>query len=85
MNNIVSANLLKTRGISAVRKVTAGGTEAVITVRGRKEYVILPLESYNRLRECELEIALREAREDIRKGKYVRESVEKHMRRIKRA
>ncbi len=82
LNNIISANELKTKGVSALRSLTADGSEAIITVRGKAKYVVLPTESYNHLRECELESALAEVQNDIKKGKYIEESVEKHIKRI---
>ena len=84
MNNTITANELKTKGVSLINKVTSEGAEALITVRGKTEYVILPIKTYNHLRECELEVALLESRHDIKKGKYIEESVEKHIKRITR-
>jgi len=82
LNNVITANDLKTKGISALKNLTADGFEVIITVRGKAKYVVLPTESYNRLRECELEVALAEVQKDMKKGKYIEESVEKHIKRI---
>ncbi len=82
LNNIITANELKTKGVSALKNLTADGYEVIITIRGKARYVVLPTETYNRLRECELEAALTEVQNDIKKGKYVEESVEKHIKRI---
>lgn len=82
MNNIISANELKTKGISVINRITYDGSEAIITVRGKTEFVILPIRTYNRLRDYELEMALQEARNNIKKGKYIEESVDKHIKRI---
>ena len=82
MNNIITANELKTKGISAINKITNTGDEAIITVRGKTEYIILPIKAYNHFRECELEIALQESRNDIKKGKFIKEPVNKHIKRI---
>jgi len=56
----------------------------IVTVRGTSKYVILPIEKYNYLRECELEAALLETKRDIKEGKIIKESVEKHIKRITR-
>ena len=80
----ISANELKTKGISAIEKATAGNAEAIITVRGEQRFVVLPLETYHHLRECELEAALAEAKRDIKKKHYHQETVDKHIARINR-
>ena len=82
MNNIITANELKTKGVSALNKMSQEEAEVLLTVHGRTEYVILPIKTYNHLRECELEIALQETQNDIKKGNYISESVEKHIKRI---
>ncbi|MFH0921142.1 MAG: prevent-host-death protein [Fibrobacterota bacterium] len=84
MSNVVSANELKTRGVSAITRATANGEEAIITVRNKTTYVVLLIEKYNQLRECELEAAIRETRADIKNGRFHIESMKKHMKRIRR-
>lgn len=84
MDYTITANELKTRGVSAIKEITANYSEAVITVRGESRYVVIPIESYNRLRECELETAIIESKRDIRNGRYIQESVEDHIKRLKR-
>lgn len=78
----VTANELKTRGISAVEEHLEAGEEVVISVRGKDKYVLISLVKYDELRECELESALREARADYDAGRFVTESVEDHLRRV---
>lgn len=80
--NSITANELKTRGISIVEERLEGQEEVVISVRGRDKYVVMSLEKYGQLRELELESALREARADYDAGKVVSESVEDHLRRV---
>ena len=82
MNNIITANDLKTRGVSAINEATSDGNEAIITVRGKNLYVVIPIEAYNHLRECELEAALFESENDLKNGKYITESVKEHIKRI---
>ncbi|PKL38318.1 MAG: prevent-host-death protein [Spirochaetae bacterium HGW-Spirochaetae-1] len=84
MTLTITANDLKTKGISILNEETSEGDEVIITVRGKNKYVILPMEKYNYLRECELEAALHESRKDIKEGKVFKESVEKHIKRITR-
>jgi hypothetical protein len=82
MENTISANELKTKGVSRLDEITASGGEAIISVRGKNRYVVLTLEQYSHLRECELEAALVETRKDLKEGNIVEESVEDHLNRI---
>ena len=82
MENVVTANELKTKGISRIDEIIANGDEAIISVRGKQRYVILTLEQYNYFRECELEAALSETHRDIDRGDTIQESVEQHIQRI---
>jgi PHD/YefM family antitoxin component YafN of YafNO toxin-antitoxin module len=52
----VTANELKTKGVSAVEDRLKIEGEVIITVRGRHKYVVMSLEKYSRLREYELVI-----------------------------
>ena len=81
MNNI-TANELKTKGVSAVESALKSDEEAIITVRGKDKYVIIDMNKYNKLRDYELEIALLEAKSDVAKGRVKRESVAAHMERV---
>ncbi len=78
----ITANDLKTKGVSVVEAALQQDGEAVITVRGDRKYVVLNFNTYNKLREYELEIALQEARSDIESGNYKIESVDEHMNRL---
>ncbi len=78
----LDANDLKTKGISAVEARLKVDEEVVISVRGQDSYVIMDLEKYNKLRECELVVVAQEAKADISAERFVTESVGDHMRRI---
>ncbi len=82
MSNIITANDLKTRGVSAIDMVVEESEEAVVTVRGKNKYVVIPIEKYNYYRECELEAAINETRKELEQGKYVAETVDEHIKRI---
>lgn len=84
MAQTITANELKTKGVTILNDETADGTEVIITVRGKNKFVVLPIEKYNYLRECELEAALLESKRDFKEGKFIKESVEKHIKRITR-
>ncbi len=82
MKNTITANELKTQGVSLIDKVTSSVGEAVISVHGKTKYVILTIEEYNHLRECELENAIQESKKELKAGKIIEESVEDHIKRI---
>lgn len=84
MNQIITANDLKTRGVAAISDAVSNSDEVFVTVRGKNRYVVIPIEKYNYLRECELEAALNETQRDMKNGKYFQESIEKHIKRISR-
>ena len=48
-------------------------------MRGELRFVVIEADAYQRLRECELEIALQEARADLASGRVVYESVDDHL------
>ena len=80
--NAITANELKTRGVSAVEDLLENEEEVIISVRGKDRYVVMSLEKYARLREFELELAVMEARADYEAGNIITESVEDHMKRV---
>ena len=80
--NHISANELKTRGVAAIEQALATQPEAVVSVRGKDRFVILDMAQYQFLRECELEVALAEAKADVAAGRVVRESAEGHLARL---
>lgn len=80
--NSISANDLKTKGVGAIEQALARQQEAAVTVRGEPKYVVMSHEEYVRLRECELEAALAESKADLDAGRFVKESVEQHVRRL---
>jgi PHD/YefM family antitoxin component YafN of YafNO toxin-antitoxin module len=79
---MVTANELKRKGISYVSQLLEKFENVFVSVRGKKKYVILKVEDYERLKELELENAIREAERDLREGKYVVETAEEHFKRL---
>ena len=80
----VAAVELKRRGVSALAPALAEDDQVIITVRGKGQYVVMKIDTYNRLREAELEHAVREAREDYAAGRIKDRSVEAHLKRLDR-
>lgn len=81
----ITANELKTKGVSVLEAALAERDEAVISVRGRPRYVVMEVDRYERLREAEILAAWQNARAAIKKGDYLTETAEKHIARLKRA
>jgi PHD/YefM family antitoxin component YafN of YafNO toxin-antitoxin module len=79
----IAANELKTRGVASIDAALAEQEEAIISVRGTNRYVVMGLETYNRLRVCELEAALFQAKRELAEGKGGEESVEEHLARLR--
>ncbi len=78
----LTANDLKTKGVSAVEDSLREDEEVFISVRGKDRYVIMNIEKYARMREYELAVAVQEARADVDAGRINTESVAEHMQRV---
>ena len=78
----ISANDLKTKGISAIEAALSESTEAIVSVRGKDKFVVMVIAHYHYLRECELDAALAETRADLAAGRFVQESPEAHLARL---
>jgi len=80
---VIVANDLKTKGIKAIEDALLGQLEAHVSVRGQIKYVVMSEQQYQYLRECELEAALSESKSDLANGKFVKETVAQHIKRLK--
>jgi hypothetical protein len=78
----ITANDLKTKGVAAIEAALSERSEAMISVRGKDRFVVMNVDHYNYLRECELEAAFAQSRADIEAGRFVRESAQAHVNRI---
>ncbi|MFA5821130.1 MAG: type II toxin-antitoxin system prevent-host-death family antitoxin [Candidatus Gracilibacteria bacterium] len=85
MNNTVTANDLKTKGVSTIENFAKQGLETIVTVHGKEKYVVVTKEEFDRLRECELTAAIIESEADLKNGRYKEGSVEGHIKRITNA
>lgn len=81
----IRANELKTKGVSAIEAALVHDSEARISVRGKDRFVVMPLEHFQYLRECELEAALAQTKDDLAAGRFVASSAEEHLNRVKSA
>jgi PHD/YefM family antitoxin component YafN of YafNO toxin-antitoxin module len=82
METTITANELKVKGVTIIDDIVNENDSAIITVRGKEKYIVLKLEDYNKLREMELDDAIRESQEDLAAGRFHKDSIEEHMKRI---
>lgn len=78
----LTANDLKTRGVTAIAESLAHNTEALVSVRGKDRFVVMEVAQYHYLRKCELDAALAQSRVDVATGRFVTESAQQHMERL---
>ncbi len=78
----ISDNELKAKGVSIIESSLDCADELIITVQGKERFVVMDMEHYNHLRECELQAALNQAKADVEVGDFVIESVNDHIKRI---
>ena len=76
---VISANDLKTKGVTLLESVLSSLDEVLISVRGKNKYVVVDMERYEYLRECELEQAYREVQENIKNNKLNTMTAEEHL------
>jgi len=48
----------------------------------KKKFIILSLDEYKKLKEAELEKIIREAEEDYKQGRVIKETAEEHFKRL---
>ena len=80
---MITANDLKTKGISDIERALRDAREVVISVRGKPRYVVMDITHYDYLRECEIAAAWAQTRADVAAGRYRREDADAHMARVK--
>jgi hypothetical protein len=78
----LTANDLKTGGIAAIESALALQPEVTISVRGKERFVVMDLNHYHYLRECELDAALAQSQADLAAGRAVTESAQAHAARL---
>jgi len=82
MEMTITANELKVKGVTIIDDIVNENESAIITVRGKEKYIVLKMEDYNKLREMELDAAIRESQEDMAAGRFHKDGLEEHMKRV---
>ena len=80
----LTANELKTGGVSSLEKALDKDDEVTISVRGKPRYVVMSLDHYERLREAEIASAWQEAKAAEAGGGYIVETASEHIARLQR-
>ncbi len=80
--NSISDHHLKTKGVSAFKTALEHHQVATIYADGQARFVVIAIEHYHYLRECELSAAVAEMRADLKAGRYIKESPEHHLQRL---
>ncbi len=75
----LNATDLKTRGISAIQDALATSGEAVISVHSKDRFVVMDIERYRYLRECELDVAIAASKADMAAGRYKIQTAREHV------
>lgn len=78
----ISLDEFTSKSISIIENNLNDCDELMITVSDEERFVIMRSEQYNYLRECELELAIYQAKADVKSGDFVIESVDSHIKRI---
>jgi len=81
---VVTANEVKTRGVSLFDELFRKFDELVISVRGKKKYVVIDIDRYNEMRKAELEQAYQEVMKDYKNGDYKIVSAKEHIENLER-
>lgn len=79
---VLTANDLKTKGVSDIERLLQDAQEVIISVRGTPRYVVMDIARYDFLRECELLAAWAQTRADLAAGHYRRERADAHLARL---
>ena len=75
---VITANELKTKGLSNIDDLLQDAQEVIISVRGKPRYVVMDIEQYELLRERELEAVWFQARAEVAAGRFRRENAADH-------
>ena len=79
---IITANEVKKHGVSLFDKLFEKVDSVIISVRGKRKYVVMDYEEYKEIREYQLQKAYEEVMQDIENGDF-HSDIEKHLEMIK--
>ncbi len=79
---IISANEVKTKGVSIFGDLLSKFDELIINVRGKNRYVVLDIERYKEFRASELDVAYLKAMQDKEDGKFKTQTAKEHIKEL---
>ena len=79
---VISANEVKTKGVSLFGSLLDKFDELIINVRGKDRYVVIDIERYKEFRKHELDIAYMKTMQDIKEGNYKTQSASEHIKEL---
>ena len=78
----ITANEVKTNGVSIFGKMLDKFDELIISVRGKDKFVVIDIERYKEFRANELDIAYMKAIREIEEGKFKIQSADEHIKEL---
>jgi prevent-host-death family protein len=75
----ISANEVKTKGVTLFGNLLEKFDELIINVRGKDKFVVLDIERYKELRANELDLAYIQTMQDIQNKNYKSQSAKEHI------
>lgn len=79
----ITPDELKKHSVAAIETALANNSEAFISIGGKHRFVVMSIEQFQYLRECELEAALARTKKDLSEGRFATSSPEEHVARVK--
>ena len=80
----ITANEVKTKGVSSFDGLLEKYNEIIINVRGKNKYCVIPFDEYEAYRAWKLDQSYNDVMEDITKGRY-HTDMQKHFDTIEQA
>ena len=79
---IITANEVKTKGVSFFEKIFKKADEIIINVRGKNKYVVIDIDRFNEFRQNELDLAHMKVMQDIDQGKFKVQTASEHIKEL---
>ncbi len=76
---VISANEVKTKGVSLFSQLLEKFEELTINVRGKNKFVVIDIQRYKELRENELNLAYIKTMQDIKDKKFKTQTAKEHL------
>ncbi len=73
---------LRSQGNTVFDNTLKGNEKVSVTIEGKDKYILLSQEYYKFLRECEIESAIYESQQNMKKGEFVIETIDKHLAKV---